>query len=96
MVKEYLQEKGVDSVDKLTDVDVKKFFFEKKFDFITNMHIKNAKGAIKYGDLSEERLIESFRKSMKGYGRFECCYIVNESANGPDDLPNEHGWIVKP
>lgn len=96
MIREYLKEKGVDSVDKLTDLEVKKFFFEKKFDFITDRYIKNAMEAVKCGDLPEERLIESFRKSMMGYGRFACYYIENESANGHDDLPKEHGWVVKP
>ena len=35
MIREYLIEKGVDSVDKLTDSDVKEFFLTQKFDIVT-------------------------------------------------------------
>ena len=96
MIREYLIEKGVDSVDKLTDSDVKEFFLTKKFDIVTSGYIKNAVNAVRHGMLTESQLIESFRKSMMGYGRFACCYIENESANGHEDLPKEHGWIIKP
>lgn len=92
-MEKYLKEKGVASIDMLTDEDVI-YFFENRAGINSKMSAKIAHERVKAGTFTNEEVVRSMRKALEKKKQFICGYVVNESCDGYKFA--RHGWILEP
>ena len=94
IVREYLKQCSVKSVDELTDKQVIAFFNAPDIYIGQRCAVRNAlRDCEKFG-ISKSRVLRSIRTSMKGDGEFKFSYVSNESADGPSQSNGR--WEIEP
>lgn len=95
-IEKYLKNLNLNHINDMSDEQVISFFVNGYGGDTSRWNALTAKSAIKTKELNAKDVVKSMRKAIEKDVTFECCFIVNESGNGAEGLPQKHGWLLKP